>query len=127
LARKYRVKVGGRILEVEVEEVPEEVSGPVEPRRAFEVAVPKIVEPSLLAGPLIEDAGAGVVRAPLPGSVVSVRCKEGDHVKAGDPLLKLESMKMENTIFAPKNGVIKRIIANAGATVRVGDLLIEIT
>jgi biotin carboxyl carrier protein len=127
LNRKYRVKVGGRVLEVEVEEVREEVGRPTEQRRPAEIATPKIVEPSLPTTPQIEDAAAGVVRAPLPGSVISIRCKEGDHVKAGDPVLTLESMKMENTIFAPKDGVIKHIAAKEGASVRVGDPLIEIT
>jgi len=127
LNRKYRVKVGGRVLEVEVEEVREEVGGPTEQRRAGEIAAPKIVEPSLPTAPQIEDAAAGVVRAPLPGSVISIKCKEGDHVKAGDPVLTLESMKMENTIFAPKTGIVKRIAVKEGAAVRVGEPLIEIT
>jgi biotin carboxyl carrier protein len=127
LNRKYRVKVGGRVLEVEVEEVREEVGRPMEQRRAGEIAGPKIVEPALPTAPQIEDAASGVVRAPLPGSVISIRCEEGDHVKAGDPVLTLESMKMENTIFAPKNGIVKRIAVKAGASVRVGEPLIEIT
>ena len=124
--RKYRVKIGGRVLEVEVEEV-REVAGPTAERRAPEIAVPKILESSLPTAPQIEDAATGVVRAPLPGSVISIKCKEGDAVKAGDPVLILESMKMENTIFAPKNGIVKRITVKEGVPVRVGEPLIEIT
>jgi len=126
LNRKYRVKIGGRVLEVEVEEV-REVAGPTAERRAPEIAAPKILESPLPTAPQIEDAATGVVRAPLPGSVISIKCKEGDAVKAGDPVLILESMKMENTIFAPKNGIVKRITVKEGVPVRVGEQLIEIT
>ncbi|WP_297071735.1 biotin/lipoyl-containing protein, partial [Thermococcus sp.] len=51
---------------------------------------------------------------------------EGDRVEAGQGLLTLEAMKMENEIPAPKNGTIKKILIKKGDTVNTGDPLIEI-
>ena len=49
------------------------------------------------------------VKCPLPGNIMQVFVKEGDEVKLGDKLLMYEAMKMENTITAEKDGVIKNL------------------
>ncbi|MGN0092095.1 MAG: biotin/lipoyl-containing protein [Alistipes sp.] len=72
-------------------------------------------------------AGAGYnVLCPLPGTVISVNVKEGDTVAAGQTLLVLEAMKMENNIDAERGGKVKSVLAKQGATVMEGDLLIVI-
>ncbi|WP_297436365.1 pyruvate/oxaloacetate carboxyltransferase [Thermococcus sp.] len=71
-------------------------------------------------------AGGGVVTAPMPGKILRILVKEGEEVKAGQGLLTLEAMKMENEIPAPKNGVIKKILIKENDTVNTGDPLIEI-
>lgn len=67
-----------------------------------------------------------VVKCPLPGTVLAVRVGVGDKVTAGQTLLVLEAMKMENNIDADRAGVVKQILVQQGATVMEGDNLIVI-
>ena len=65
------------------------------------------------------------VRSPLPGTILNIECKAGDTVKKGQTLMTLEAMKMENTIHADHDGVIKEIKVNNGDSVLEGaDLVI---
>jgi biotin carboxyl carrier protein len=66
------------------------------------------------------------VKAPLPGVILELHVREGDTVKAGDVLLIMEAMKMENNILAEVDGHAKTIKVNEGDNVLEGDLLIEI-
>jgi biotin carboxyl carrier protein len=67
------------------------------------------------------------IKAVMPGLVIDVTVKEGDSVKAGDALLVVEAMKMQNEVKTPKDGVVKKILVQKGKTVNSGDnlLLIE--
>ena len=77
--------------------------------------------------PVAAPAATGAkVTCPLPGTVISINVKEGDTVAAGQTLLVLEAMKMENNIDAERGGVVKQILVAAGATVMEGDTLIVI-
>ena len=71
-------------------------------------------------------AGGLKVACPLPGTVLSINVKEGDTVAAGQTLLVLEAMKMENNIDAERSGVVKQVLVQAGATVMEGDVLLVI-
>ncbi|MBN2441849.1 MAG: pyruvate carboxylase subunit B [Spirochaetales bacterium] len=66
------------------------------------------------------------VTAPMPGMIVEYQKKVGDAVKAGDTILVIEAMKMNNNIDAPCDGVIKEISHEAGASVAKGDVLVVI-
>ncbi|WP_159023487.1 acetyl-CoA carboxylase biotin carboxyl carrier protein subunit [Formosa sp. L2A11] len=66
-----------------------------------------------------------VINAPMPGLILDISVKVGDHVKADDSLLVLEAMKMENSIVSPHDGIIKSIAIKEGITVDKGDVLIE--
>jgi biotin carboxyl carrier protein len=66
-----------------------------------------------------------LLKAPMPGLVVEWYVKEGDHVQAGDKLLILEAMKMENAIKSTGEGVIKKIHASKGQAVEKNQLLID--
>ncbi len=70
------------------------------------------------------ESGEKVVKAPMPGLVVEIVVREGDQVKAGDTLLVLEAMKMQNEITAPASGVILNVSVKSGATVNSGDDLL---
>jgi acetyl/propionyl-CoA carboxylase alpha subunit len=65
--------------------------------------------------PMVRLAAAGqgsaedVIRAPMPGSTVAVHVKDGSKVTRGDPLLVMESMKMETTIAAPRDAVVEAV------------------
>jgi biotin carboxyl carrier protein len=64
------------------------------------------------------------VRAIIPGRVVSVAVATGDAVTAGQPLLVLEAMKMQNELRASRDGTVARVATAPGTTVEVGDLLL---
>lgn len=70
--------------------------------------------------------GAGAVKAPLPGVVLSINVKVGDVVKSADTVLVLEAMKMENAIHAGRDGKIASINVNAGDSVLEGTVLLTI-
>jgi len=64
----------------------------------------------------------GQVTTPLPGKVVQVWAKEGDTVKAGDLLVTVEAMKMENELYAPFDGVVESLPVQAGDLLRAGQV-----
>lgn len=66
------------------------------------------------------------IGATMPGTVLKVVVSKGSTVKRGDHLLITEAMKMETTVQAPKDGVVKEIYASAGDAISTGDLLIEL-
>ena len=83
----------------------------------------------------VHDAAAGVqrlasgdarVKAPIPGLVTRVLVERGDQVQAGQPLVMLEAMKMENEILAPRSGKVVELNAKVGKSVMLGELLVEL-
>lgn len=71
------------------------------------------------------DSGTGSLRAPMPGLVLSVFCAPGDQVKKDDPLMVLAAMKLEQTISAPRDGVIEEVFFSAQDQVVEGAVLIK--
>ena len=59
----------------------------------------------------------------MPGTVLSVNLNIGDTVKKDDVMFVLEAMKMENDIVAPKDGIVKQILAEKGDSVNTDDIL----
>lgn len=70
--------------------------------------------------------GAGLIKSPLPGTILAIYVKEGDPVKIGDKLLTLEAMKMENNINSDKEGRVVQIKIKPGDSVLEGDILVQI-
>lgn len=66
------------------------------------------------------------LKAPMPGKILEVMVKTGDMVKAGDTLLILEAMKMQNAILASTKGIIKKVLVREGDATSKSDLLIEL-
>lgn len=66
------------------------------------------------------------LKAPMPGKILEVLVKTGDAVKAGDTLVILEAMKMQNAILASTKGIIKKVLVKEGDTTSKSDLLIEL-
>lgn len=66
------------------------------------------------------------VVAPMPGKVVRVLVETGAHVEAGDGVIVVEAMKMQNEMKSPKAGTVTEIHATAGATVNAGDVLVVV-
>jgi len=72
--------------------------------------------------------GAGkinAIKAPMPGLIIDLRVQEGAEVQAGDPLLILEAMKMENIIKSPGKATVKKLKIKKGDSVEKGQVLIE--
>ena len=69
-------------------------------------------------------AGPLEVRAIIPGRVVAVSVAEGDTVEAGQQLLVIDAMKMQNELRSPRAGVVERIAAGVGQAVELGALLL---
>jgi biotin carboxyl carrier protein len=67
------------------------------------------------------------VRAIIPGRVVAVSVSPGDDVEAGQQILVVEAMKMQNELRAPREGCVERVGVAVGDTIEVGDLLVVIT
>lgn len=65
------------------------------------------------------------VKAPMPGMVLRILVAVGDEVKKGDPILVLESMKMENVLKSPGNGVVDQIVCQQGKSVEKADVLLK--
>jgi len=70
-----------------------------------------------------EAEGRQQVVAPMPGKVVRLLVKVGDTVEAGQGLLVIEAMKMQNEIHSPKSGVVERLLAQEGQPVNAGEIL----
>lgn len=76
----------------------------------------------------MNNTGAGklnVLKAPMPGLIIDLRVETGQTVKAGDPLLVLEAMKMENVIKAQGEGTVKQLKIKKGDSVEKNQVLIE--
>ena len=124
--RKFMINVNGKSYEVEVEEVGGVVSAPVYTAPAVAPAPAATPAPAAAPAPTAAPAGSTVVKAPMPGTVVSVKVNVGDMVKAGDVVCILEAMKMENEIMAPADGKVVAVNANQGASVNTGDALVSL-
>ncbi|MDW8280998.1 MAG: acetyl-CoA carboxylase biotin carboxyl carrier protein subunit [Myxococcales bacterium] len=71
-------------------------------------------------------AGPQQVRAPMPGKVVKILCRPGDRVRAGQGLLLIEAMKMENELRAPADGVVVDVRTVEGQSVEGGAVLVTL-
>ena len=98
--KKYNVNVNGNLYEITLEVVD----------GAAPVAAPAA-------------AGAESVNAPMPGTILAVNVTVGQTVNAGDTLMILEAMKMENEISSPKAGKVASIAVTKGANVDSGAVL----
>lgn len=80
-----------------------------------------------LATPSADAPSGGVpLVPPMPGKIIELRVKEGDHVRAGQPLLVLEAMKMRNEILAPVAGVVRQIRIESGSNARAREAMLYI-
>ncbi|MCA1197240.1 biotin/lipoyl-binding protein [Sphingomonas sp. R647] len=131
--RTVRLAVDGRPMEIDLD-----ATGPVEPSRydidgdsvwvqaEDGVAGHRFSFPLSAASQTIGSAGDGAILAPMPGRIVSVEVAEGQAVTAGQKLLVLEAMKMEQALLAPFDGVVETLTATPGAQVQVDTLLAKV-
>lgn len=125
--------VEGNIADLEVNgtpykvEIDKELKQDKTPKLVRPAAVPSTdAHPSVAKTQSPGVATAGAIKSPLPGVVLELAVKVGDHVKMGQKLLVLEAMKMENNIDSDKEGTIREIKVDKGSSVLEGDVLIII-
>ncbi|MFQ5900778.1 MAG: sodium-extruding oxaloacetate decarboxylase subunit alpha [Thermodesulfobacteriota bacterium] len=114
--KPFFLKIDGRLEEVMVESITEvipTVAGHIEAGPSTESVKPKALK-------------EGDVTTPMPGRVTSIRVKEGGNVSAGDTVLTVEAMKMENEVHTPIDGIVKKIYVKVGDTVNPDETLIEV-
>ena len=116
----YNITVNGVAYSVSVEET----AAGAAPVAAAPVAAPVAPKAAPAAAPKAA-AGAVTVKAPMPGNILDVKVAAGASVKAGDVLVILEAMKMENEIVAPQDGTVASVNVNKGDTVNSGDVLVS--
>ena len=137
--KNYTITVNGQVYVVQVEEgitaaaqgapVVTLPAAPVfQQAPAFQPAAPAPVTSAPAVAPAPAAAPAGVagsitVESPMPGKILSVEKKVGDSVEAGQTIMILEAMKMENEIVAPEAGTIASINVSVNQSVEAGEVL----
>ena len=124
--KKFNITVNGTAYEVEVEEV--KAAGAAPAPKAAPAAPKAAPAPAPAAAPAKAAVAAGAgehsIDAPMPGKIIKLVAQVGQQVKAGDVLLILEAMKMQNEIAADADGVVKTFNVDAGQSVKVHDSLV---
>ncbi|MDR1739668.1 MAG: biotin/lipoyl-binding protein [Bacteroidales bacterium] len=149
--KKYKFTINGNSYETEITNVENSVMNIEVNGTPYEVVVDKDIKPLSAARPAAapvaapaptpvtavpnlaaikpatgNPSGGSEIKSPLPGTVISILVKEGDTIKAGDKVMVLEAMKMENNIDAEQGGVVKSIKVSQGDAVMEGDTLMVI-
>lgn len=150
--KDYALKINGHQYNVSIDEINEastvarvtvngvaydvEIEGGKVPAAKKPQVVPAPKETGLSVAPVtaaptpkvgaVAPSGTHQVTCPLPGTVLSLRVKEGDSVSVGQTLVVVEAMKMENNIDSDRAGVVKSIAVHEGETVAEGAVLLTI-
>ncbi len=125
---KYNVTLKNKVYEVDVERGEAILVNISDVKVAAPVAV--AAAPAAAAAAPAAPAGAAlageVIKSPMPGVILNVKVAVGQAVKAGQVMLILEAMKMENEIVAPRDGQIAQIAVSKGASVDTGAPLLSL-
>ena len=142
--KKYELKINERLYEVVIKNVTPrdiqvEVNGHdhvVEIQSIKNLSLPQLAEQTSVTAARSRPAhtprqpmarpGDGAITAPMPGQIKSIFVREGDRVGAGQKLLIMEAMKLENKINAKHEGIVKKILVRDGDTVNQGQELVII-
>ena len=121
--KNYTITVNGTPYNVTVEDT-NGSAAPVAAAPAPAAAPASAPAPAPAAAPAV--AGSVSVDAPMPGNILDIKVSNCASVKAGDVLLILEAMKMENEIVAPQDGTVASVNVNKGDTVEAGQTLVSL-
>ncbi len=124
--RQFKITVNGKAYDVQVEEngvatapvaAPLAATAPAPAPAAAPVAEP-------VSAPAAAAAGEGEeISAPMPGTILKVLVSAGQAIKAGEPVVILEAMKMENEISSPVDGTVTAVCVNQGDSVDAGKVI----
>ena len=122
--KRFLIKINGKTYDAEVEVIGASAAAPAvapAPAAAPKAAAPAPAPAAPAAAP--KAGGPAHVTSPLPGTVLRLVKNAGDTVAAGEVVMIVESMKMENEVVAPEAGRIASIAVAAGSAINTGDLL----
>lgn len=122
-AHTVSVLIDGRSYAIQITQLP---NGPLKLQTASQEFTAEVADPRAWRNrrhSLLQAEGRQQVVAPMPGKVVRVLVHAGEQVQAGQGLLVVEAMKMQNEIRSPKTGTVERLIAKEGQPVNAGDIL----
>ena len=117
------VMLGGQFFELHISR---STDGTMKLRCGAHEYIADIIDPRAWRGRkhgAVEVEGRQQILAPMPGKVVRVIAKVGDSVEAGQGLLVVEAMKMQNEIRSPKSGIVGRLLVKEGQNVNAGEVL----
>ena len=133
---KYQYKVKGVDYEVEIQDIEGNIANVTVNGIPFEVEMKqpvkagkqkfRIANEATASKKASASAGGKPVVAPLPGTINDIKVKVGDKVSAGDTVVILEAMKMQNNIEAETSGTVASINVNKGDAVMEGETLVTI-
>ena len=110
----YKIKVNGKSYRVELEEIEQVDTAPLEEKKKQE------------SKKIINNDGAKEVVSPIQGQVTNLKVKVGDKVKKGDVLVIIEAMKLENEVVSPFEGQVAEILVTKGQNVKAKEPIIII-
>ncbi len=130
--KTYKVTVGDKEYIVKLKEVAEGTSvestvgasalPDLQPVAAATATAPAAAAP-VVAEQAVASGDAEIVDAPLQGSIMAVNIAPGDQVQAGDIVLIIEAMKLENEVVAPRDGTVEQVFVKEGESVNSEDAL----
>ena len=110
----YKIKVNGKSYRVELEEIEQVDSAPLEEKRKQETKK------------IVDNSGVKEVVSPIQGQVTNIKVKVGDKVQKGDVLIIVEAMKLENEVVSPFEGQVAEILVTKGQNVKAKDVIVTI-
>jgi biotin carboxyl carrier protein len=119
----FSILLGGQSFEINVTP---STDGKLKLQAGAREFIAEVIDPRAWSGHRhgsVEAEGRQQIVAPMPGKVVRLLVKTGDLVEAGQGLLVVEAMKMQNEIRSPKSGAVERVFAKEGQPVNAGDIL----
>lgn len=110
----YKIKVNGKSYRVELEEIEQVDTAPIEEKRKQETKK------------IVNNDGGKEVASPIQGQVTNIKVKVGDKVQKGDVLLIIEAMKLENEVVSPFEGQVAEILVSKGQNVKAKEPIVII-
>jgi len=118
----YSILINGASLEAQVEAAADGLTVVIGGRRISA----RVLDPRQWQGRRggsIEAEGRQQIAAPMPGKVVRILVQQGENVEAGQGILVVEAMKMQNEIRSPKTGAVERLLVTEGQAVNAGEVV----
>jgi biotin carboxyl carrier protein len=119
----YSILIGGKSLEARVESRSDSELRVAVAGREFNAAIRNSRKWKRNRAAGTEAEGRQQVTAPMPGKIVLVLVKTGEAVDAGQGIVVVEAMKMQNEIRSPRSGTVERLLVVEGQTVNAGELV----